>query len=115
MSSKPRAGKGKDEFEPVSPQHNMQGRAEIIRSTMAELDRIDDTIKELQAAKSTLKNTCIKGSLGMKVTDFNIARRFYKLETDDRDMLQDCLRETFAALNLGEQSNFLDALSGEGV
>src|SRR3546814_10647644 len=56
-----------------------------------------------------LKQTRIKGDLGMKIADFNAAYRLYKLEDDDRDTFLDAIRETFEALGIGQQLDWLKA------
>ena len=92
------------------PQANSALRAETIRKACRQITELEEQRKEIGAAISNVKNTLVKGDLGMKLADFNFALRLYKLEGDDRDELFDTLKETFEALGVGEQLGFLDAL-----
>ena len=95
---------------PPLPQHNSAARAETLRKAIKELDRIEGDIAVLRDEAKELKNTLIKGDLGMKLIDFAVFRRIYQLEGDARDELADVIREGFLALGIGEQSSFLTAL-----
>lgn len=95
--------------------HNSQARAAIIAEVMRDLDRIDGEIAELQEERTKIKNTRIKGDLGMKLADFAVLRRFRDLEDEERDRLFDTLREGFAALGIGGQHSFLGALDDKVV
>ena len=90
--------------------HNSDARAAAIREVLAELDRLDDEIKLLQDERTKLKQAKIKGDLGFKMSDFNLGRRLYKLDTDDRNVTLKIMREMFGALGIGEQSSFLGAI-----
>lgn len=96
--------------DPSPPQANSAARADTIRKACRQIIELEEQRKEIGAAISNVKNTLVKGDLGMKLADFNIALRLYKLEGDDRDELFDTLKETFEALGVGEQLGFLDAL-----
>lgn len=96
--------------------HNAKARAGIIRSIMDALDDKDAEIASLQEDRKRIKGR-IKADLGMKVSDFNVLRRFRQLdeEPEERDRLFDVLREGFQALGIGGQASFLDALDGIAV
>lgn len=66
----------------------------------AERRIISDKIREIKQKR-------VKGDLDMKIADFNVAYRLYQLEQDDRNQLLETLRETFSALGIGEQLDFL--------
>src|SRR5690606_2806344 len=91
---------------PAQPGHNAQARKKIIRDVCRELVRLEAQRKEISEKISELKNTKIKGDLGMKIADFAMAYRLYQLEGEDRDKLFDTLRETFSALGVGAQLDF---------
>lgn len=95
--------------------HNAADRHRIIREVIADLDRIDGEIAELQAERTKIKNQRIKGDLGVKLTDFAVLRRFHGLEDDERTRLFDTLREGFKALNIGDQGSFLQVLGNTEV
>jgi uncharacterized protein (UPF0335 family) len=84
-------------------------RAATIRDTCQRVEKLDEEIKALQADRRGLIKDKIKGDLGMKIADFNIAYRMYQLEQEDRDTMVDTMRECFSALGLGDQLNWLDA------
>src|SRR5258708_30539262 len=90
--------------------HNAKARKTIIRDVMRQLDDLEGQIATLQAERTKIRNTRIKGDLGMKVANFNVLRRFRALEEEDRADLFDVLREGFKALAIGVQSSFLDPL-----
>lgn len=102
-----KAGKGHNSG--VDPQKEQ--RAEAIRETCAELQRLLDERAAITEQMKSLRNTRIKGDLGMKISDFNVAFRLYQLEHEDRDSLLDTLRECFSALGVGDQLNWLDAVA----
>lgn len=87
--------------------HNAKARAEIIRQTMVELDDLEAQRKSIGEDIRKLKATKIKGDLGMKIGDFNIAYRLYQLESKDRDRLLDSVRECFDALEIGHQVDWV--------
>jgi len=84
-------------------------RAEIIRSIKAELDEIEIAKGELSLRAKKAKGR-IKAELGEKVADFNVLIRFVDLEEDPRSELNRLLKEGFAALGIGQQMNFMDAI-----
>jgi hypothetical protein len=89
--------------------HNSKARRDVIRDIKTKLDDIDSRIAELQEERKRQKGR-IKSDLGWKVADWNVMARFADLEDDPRDVLFDTLREGFAALGVGGQASFLDAL-----
>lgn len=93
--------------------HNMAARKQIIRSVCKEIVNLEKKIAELNAEKSSLLQKKIKGDLGMKIADFNVTLRVYRLEGEDRNDLFDTMRETFDALGVGGQLNFLDSMRAE--
>lgn len=78
-------------------------RKKLIVETCTHLATLDAKIKRLQEERREIVSTNIRGSLGMKVADFNAAYRLSKLENDDRDTMIDTVVETFSALGLGRQ------------
>jgi hypothetical protein len=94
---------------PDTAGHNSSARAATIKNVCERLQGLFDQRKMLNEDISSLKNEKIKGELGMKITDFMMAFRLYQLEGDDRDKLLDTLKETFEALGIGEQLDFIDA------
>jgi len=89
--------------------HNIKARAEIIQEVCRKVSELEAKRKQIGADISELKNKRIKGDLSMKIGDFNIAYRLYNLEGDARDELLDTVRETFNALGVGEQLDWLQA------
>ena len=88
---------------------NVGARKDIIVSVMKEVTALEGERKEIGEKIRSLKNTKIKGDLGMKIGDFNIALRLYNLEGNDRDELLDTVRETFEALGVGDQLDWVQA------
>lgn len=88
-------------------------RRKLIRDVAGELAGIDGEIKQLQEKRAKIKNEKVKGTLGMKTSDFNLALRLHKLEGDDRTEALDTLRECYEALTKGDQLNWLDAVEGD--
>lgn len=87
--------------------HNLAARRDLINQACRELAAMDADIREKQQARAEYKNRVIKGDLGFKMADFNMAYRLYGLEGRDRDELLDTIRETFEALGQGEQLDWL--------
>jgi len=83
--------------------HNAALRAETIRDVYRQLQDLEAQRAEISSEISDLKNVRIKGDLGMKIADFNLGYRLYKLEGDDRKTAFDAIHEAFAALGIGEQ------------
>tara|TARA_Y100000310_G_C20568932_1_gene756971 strand:+ start:407 stop:754 length:348 start_codon:yes stop_codon:yes gene_type:complete len=88
---------------------NSNARKQTILEVCATLDDLDAQRKQISDKAREVKNKRIKGDLGMKISDFNIARRLYSLEGDHRDEMLDTIRETFDALGVGEQLDFIAA------
>lgn len=93
--------------------HNAKARAEIIRRACRDVTDLEEKIKTLGSEIRSIKQSRIKGDLGMKIADFNAALRLYRLEGDDRHRFFDTLRETFRALGVGDQLNFMDIMDKE--
>lgn len=100
-SRKTNAGNGKG--------HNSQARAGLICEACRKITALQDKRAAINAEMSEIKNTDIKGALGMKVADFQIALRLYQLEGRDRDQLLDTVREIFNAQGVGEQLDWITA------
>lgn len=110
-----RGKKSTEESQTTDKQHNAKARKATIvevcgalKSLEAERESISEQIREL-------KNTRIKGDLGIKIADFNAAYRLYQLEDDARDTFLDTIRETFEALGIGQQLDWLKAADDAGV
>lgn len=79
-------------------------RADLIRSSVAEIVRLGEEKAALNEQIAEIKGR-VKGELGMKMADFSIALRIYRLEHDDRDQTLDTIRECFEALGVGTQGS----------
>lgn len=90
--------------------HNSEARAEMIRNACRDLANMEAERQAIGKRISELKQKTVKGSLGMKISDFNMAYRLYGLEDDDRDQFIDTLRETFTALGIGAQLDWVDGV-----
>lgn len=90
--------------------HNMKARAGLIIEACRRIINLEEQRKALSQDIAGVKNKIVKGDLGMKISDFNISLRVYRLEGDDRATLFDTLQECFAALKVGAQLNFLEAI-----
>ena len=77
-------------------------RREVIRKCVREIDKLEREAEELRAAIRDIKTVRIKGELGMKIGDFNVALRLYRLDGGARDVMLDTCRECFDALGVGE-------------
>lgn len=84
-------------------------RKKIIRAACQKITNLQAQRDGINADIREVTNTEIKGALGMKVGDFKIALRLYQLEGADRDQLLDTVRETFNALGVGEQLDWVTA------
>jgi len=107
--SRTRRKNGHDEGGGDTASLNVANRAEVIRQVCVDLAALDAERQSISANIRELKQKRIKGDLGMKIADFAVAYRLYQLEQDDRDTLFDTLRETFSALGVGEQLDWLKA------
>jgi hypothetical protein len=104
---------GDDSGESPPTDHNAKSRAETIQHCCREITNLEAERSSISEQVREIKQIRIKGELGMKIGDFNAALRLYALEGDDRDQFFDRLRETFEALGVGAQLDFIDALRGE--
>ena len=86
-------------------------RRTLIRETAQALDAIDGKIKALQEERTEIKNVNIKGKLGMKVSDWNWARRSTSLEGEDKDQFLTTCNEIYGALTKGGQLDLVDVLT----
>ena len=100
-------GSKPDDESSVPKTHNMGARRDVIRSVCREVVTLEKKRDEINAEIGAVKQKKIKGDLGMKIGDFNAALRVYRLEDDDRDQFLDTMRETFSALGVGKQLDFL--------
>ena len=116
MARKPRSDTPNGSASDKPPEPNVAARKDTIRDVCKKLQALESQRKDISEEIASLKQTKIKGDLGMKIGDFNTAYRLYQLEGDDRDQLLDTLRETFEALGVGAQLDFLGAMKegGEG-
>jgi hypothetical protein len=93
----------------ANKQNNSSARRQVILDVCADLASLEARRGEITEEISSLKSQRIKGDLGMKISDFNAAYRLYRLEDADRDIFLDTLRETFEALGVGGQLDFIKA------
>lgn len=96
----------------VTAGHNAKVRKETIVDVCRQLHTLEAERKGISEQINELKQTRIKGELNMKIADFNAAYRLYGLENADRDQFFDALRETFEALGVGGQLDFLQTRYG---
>ena len=87
--------------------HNSAAREDTILAVCRERGALEAERATLTEQIGELMQKRVKGDLGMKIVDFNLAYRLYKLEGDDRDQCLDAIRECFTALGIGEQLDFL--------
>lgn len=92
---------------------NSDARAEMIRSVDASLDALEAKRRSISEEISAIKAEFVKGQLGMKISDFNAARRIARLEREKRDPAVMAIRECFSALGIGEQVDWVAALEAE--
>ena len=92
---------------------NSAARAEIIREAHETITEYEKQIGGLKAEIKAVVETRIVAGLGMKKRDFAFARKLVELDHEERDTLQDSIREVFSALGVGMQLNWLDAAEGE--
>ncbi len=110
FDSKPVEDGGEEE---VGAPLNSSARSEIIREAHETISDYEKQIDGLKAEIKAVVETRIVAGLGMKKRDFALARKLVALDHDERDHLQDSIRECFAALGVGQQLNWLDATEGE--
>jgi len=106
-------GRSKDAAEPSdSPTtgHNTKARAAAIRKAIREITKLEKERSAISEQIASVKETMVRGDLGMKISDFNAALRVYRLEGEDRAQFLDTLKETFDALGEGDQLDFIDTL-----
>ncbi len=87
---------------------NSKVRADIIIEVCRKVSTLESKRKLIGEEIREIKNKNIKGDLGIKIGDFNVAYRLYQLEGEARDQLLDTIRETFAALGVGQQLDWLE-------
>ena len=104
-------GEDEPEFE-TTPPLNSAARAEIIRDADATVSEYERQIDGIKAEIKAVIETRIVAGLGMKKRDFALARKLVAMDNDECSTLQDVIRETFAALGVGQQLNWLDAVEG---
>lgn len=110
MAKSKRDGDGEREAagdEERVPQANSAARADTIRTACRQITELEAERSGIGESIREIKQKLVKGDLGMKLADFNAALRLYRLESDDRNEFFDTLRETFAALGIGEQLDWL--------
>ena len=79
------------------------GRRDDAAPLVAESNRLKAEIK-------AVIETRIVAGLGMKKRDFALARELVAMDNDECSTLQSVIRETFAALGVGQTLNWLDAV-----
>tara|TARA_Y100000310_G_scaffold328422_1_gene396525 strand:- start:355 stop:696 length:342 start_codon:yes stop_codon:yes gene_type:complete len=103
-----------DATKPNGGGSNSESRKATITDVMQSLAGLEAQRKSLGEQIREIKQIKIKGELGMKIGDFNIAMRLYALEGEARDELLDTVRETFEALGVGEQLDWIAASNRAG-
>lgn len=94
---------------------NSKVRADIIVEVCRKVSVLEGKRKLIGEEIREIKNKQIKGDLGMKIGDWNIAYRWYLLEGDARDQLLSTVKETFNAMGVGEQLDWLEASERVGA
>lgn len=89
---------------------NSAARAVTIREVCESVAEYDRQIDGIKAERKALIETRIVAELNMKKAHFAAAYKLYNMDNDDRDELQDAIRECFSALGVGHQLNWLDAV-----
>lgn len=89
---------------------NGNERKKLIVDTIKEVAELKKKREAINAQIREKLQTNVKGVLNMKLADFSFACRIYDLESADRDEMFTTLQETFNALGLGGQLDFIDAL-----
>lgn len=84
-------------------------RREIILDVCRDVAGLEADRKVIGEKIRTIKAKKIKGDLGMKIEDFNIAFRLWGLEGRARDELLAAVRELFDAQDVGEQLDWITA------
>lgn len=86
---------------------DLNNAKKVIRNVAVEvlsLEKQRDAINaEIREAKSRLKG------LGIKMADFQVVYRLFKLEIEDRNEALDSIRTVARALNIGGQGNLFPA------
>jgi hypothetical protein len=88
---------------------NAAARREQILNAVRNVAVLEADRKDIGERIRTIKRMVIKDDLNMKIGDFNAALRLYALKGDDRAKFFDTLRETFAALGVGTQLDWISA------
>lgn len=88
----------------------LSNEKQAIRDVCSQLLSLEDRRTGISDQIRELKNAKIKGELGMKIADFNLAYRLYKLEHEDRDETLLTIRRMFNALDIGQQLDFMSAI-----
>lgn len=83
-------------------------RKELIGNICREVTNLKADRKVISDEINKIMQKRVKGDLGMKISDFGLALRLYQLEGDDRDQMLDTMRETFEALGVGEQLDWIE-------
>lgn len=89
--------------------HNSQDRKDLLQQSYRELEAMEAEIKKLNEEKNSYRQKHIKGTLQMKLGDFDAARRMFVMDSERRDEYIDALRENFKAMDIHEQFDWLDA------
>ena len=85
-------------------------RRQIILDVCRDVAVLEAERKEVSERIRAIKAKRIKGDLGMKIADFDIAFRLYGLEGQARDELLAAVRELFDAQGVGGQLDWVDAV-----
>lgn len=88
-------------------------RRKMICRAMREVSRLQAERARIGEEIASVKQRLIKGALGWKLKDWGILKRIYDLEQEDRDQTMAVLREGFAALEIGEQLDWISAIGAD--
>jgi len=89
--------------------HNSADRQAILQKAYRDLETMEAEIKKLNEEKNSYRQKHVKGTLQMKLGDFDAARRIFSMEGDRRDEYIDALRENFIAIGIHEQFDWIAA------
>jgi ribosome modulation factor len=110
----PRGRKNTDSAATDTPPEELRGanRRAIILHACQQITALEEERKAVGNRIKEVKGR-IKAELGYKIADFNAALRLYQLEDEARDTFIDTLKETFEALGIGGQLDWIETVERE--
>ena len=99
--------------ESANKEHNVKEINHTIKDADTRISRLEEERKALNADIQEIRME-VKGQ-GILLKDFDVARRYYRLEGDDRYEALDNLKLCFEALGMGDQSDMFPANENAGA